>query len=320
MGLKHLQGAVWAIGLVFALAAYSQPQKVEVYKGTDPVNYDPGASTATLVLETVPFSVNTPIGRMPAGHIPQCVSGAAVADCSKALDDYLDIQKAAKELGDYRLGTADGTLRVIRMTSPHPTGYGIGLYSDEDDAVVLYPAAAMWPGVLAHEVAHAYFAKNVGSGTCSLPCDEAEIKRWGVNEGFAKIVAHHVEGAGAAEPSANEVADILQGSNCTDLATAGGAANCAHDLGNLVFKAYKKILDDPAVTADAFDVYLEALGRLNGNITPAALHKQVREVLLERMPVLVITILPQPPDPDPFAFVDWLWVLWAWGIPIYIVD
>ena len=320
MGLKHLQGALWAIGLVFALAAHSQPQKVEVYKATDPTNYDPGASTATLVLETVPFSVNTPIGRMPAGHIPQCVSGTAVADCDKAIDDYLDMQKTAKELRDYRLGTADGTLRVIRMTNPHPTGYAIGLYSHENRAVVLYPAAAISRGVRPHETGHAYFAKNVGKGTCSLPCKPAGIKRWGVNEGFAKIVAHHMDGVEAPAPSADEVADILQGSNCTDLATAGGAAKCAHDLGNLVFKAYKKILDDPAVTADAFDVYLEALGRLNGNITPAALHEQVREALLARMPVVVITILPQPPDPDPFAFVDWLWVLWAWGIPIYIAD
>ena len=178
------------------------------------------------------------------------------------------------------------------------------------------------PGVIAHEMGHAYFAKNVNSvGTCHLPCSEAGIKRWGVNEGLAKIVAHDVKGVSASAPTADKVDDILAGSNCKNkLGTATGAAGCAHDIGNLVFKTYKELLNDPAITTDVFDAYLEALDRLGGTITPAALHRQVRIVLLERIPPVVVTILPQPPDPDPFAFRDWLWVLWAWGIPVYIVD
>ena len=165
------------------------------------------------------------------------------------------------------------------------------------------------------------FAKHVGKG-CVLPCDEAEIKRWGVNEGFAKILAHHLTASEPRSPSADNVTDIIAGTGCSSLGTSTGAAGCAHDLGNLVFKAYEKIVEGQGADY-AYEVYLEALGRLKGGeVTPATLHKEVREVMVERhAPAPLMLMSPMPLDPDPFALLDWLWVLWWWGIPVdFIVD
>ena len=71
---------------------------------------------------------------------------------------------------------------------------------------------------------------------------------------------------------------------------------------------------------EAGSAYRAALLRLKGQmVTPASLHEKVREVIVERMSVVVV-IIPPPPEPDPFSLWDWLHVLWSWGIPIVIVD
>ena len=54
---------------------------------------------------------------------------------------------------------------------------------------------------------------------------------------LAKILAHNQAAYEPRSPSADTVADILAGSRCSSLGTSSGAADCAHDLGNLVFKA-----------------------------------------------------------------------------------
>ena len=321
MGLRRSIIILAAIaGGTFSCFAYSQPQHVEVYKGTDPINFDPeDKKTSTRILTTEPIMVNFPIvGPQVVGYAPKCVANAADADCKSAMRDYKAVQDAAKVLDEYHLGK-DGTLRVIRMNAPHPTGYAAGLYSADDDAVVVYPPAG--PSTIPHETAHAWFEEKVYSpGTCALPCSHAEIKRWGVNEGFAKIIGYQVTGSGhGVSPSADNTEDILAGNKCSDLATAAGAASCAHDLGNLVFKAYKKTVDSYGKD-EATDVYKTALVRLAGQtITLASLHRTVRQVLVEREPTVWV-IYPPPPDPDPFWLFDWLYALWAWGIPIEYGD
>lgn len=53
---------------------------------------------------------------------------------------------------------------------------------------------------------------------------------------------------------------------------------CAHDIGNLVFEAYKKLADANSPHFDAFEVYRDALRDLDENdVTPATLHDKVSE-------------------------------------------
>ena len=234
----------------------------------------------------------------------KCVEGAVDADCEAAKVEYARVQAAATALRDKQMGT-DGTVPVIMMENSNPSDPP-GRYSFEHHSVILYPDRDA--GVTAHEIAHVYVHKHLG--------ENAEIEFRGVDEGFAKIVAHHVTGRTPLDPSADNVADILDGPNCT-IPDSG----CAHDLGNLVFDAYEEIVED--WDADfAFKVYLAALGRLKGReVTPATLHMEVSQVLLEYIvPLPPVSIYAPPPYPDPFALLDWLWALWWRGIPIIIFD
>ena len=173
----------------------------------------------------------------------------------------------------------------------------------QHDSIILYPDAR--PGDLAHEVAHADFDKKFGKGSC-LSCTEAEIKKWGVNEGLAEIVALRVTpGRGVSQPSADNVADILAGDNCLNkLGTANGASGCAHDLGFLVVKAYKKLAAEMGEDY-AFDVYMAARLRLkNSAVTPASLHRNVADILEEQAPYAV-TVIGLPVISDPFDLPNW---------------
>ena len=241
---------VAAVAVAAAWSSYSQPQKVTVYTSTNPTNYDP--ATATPVLETVRHEIPMPAPlHAPPRYVyfPKCVSGAPEADCTAAMDIYKEIQSVTETLGDRQLGPA-GTLAVIMMDRHDPGYLAAGVYVEDGDVIVLYPSAVITPGVVPHETAHVYFEKHIGEGSCSLPCDTAGIKRWGVNEGFAKIVQHREGGRVPRAPSADDAADIVAG--CS-LGTANGAAACAHDVGNLVFDAYEEVVDQEGKSI-AFDI------------------------------------------------------------------
>ena len=170
------------------------------------------------------------------------------------------------------------------------------------------------PRTKARSTAHSWFKKNFGFPCPTLPCSEAEIKTYGVDEGFAKIVAHRVAGVAPEDaPSAHNVAGILAGTFCSALGNATRAAGCAHDLGNLVFEAYGRVASDLGAHI-AFDLYLKAMRKLKGGVvSPATLHKRAREMLADRYR----REMEDPPlDPDPFALDDWFRVLVEWGIPI----
>ena len=130
-------------------------QKVAVYTSTDPTNYDP--DDATLVLETVLREIDVPFAGPVRVYLPQCVQGAAQADCEAAMGVYSEVRGAAKTLGDRQLGP-NGTQPVIMMKNTHPNNVG-GLYDSADEAIVLYPNQP--PGGVAHEMAHVYFAKGI---------------------------------------------------------------------------------------------------------------------------------------------------------------
>ena len=179
----------------------------------------------------------------------------------------------------------------------------------------MYPSAG--PGTTAHEVAHADFYKHHGLGSCRLPCSESAIKKWGVNEGFAKITAHRAAGdSGAWPPTDDNVAAILNGTTCRgQLGTATGASGCAHDLGNLVFEAYEGVVSYVGAV-DAYKVYRDALRRLKGLVvTPASLHEKVGQILEERYPRLNI---PLPNTPDPFDLPIWdaWWQIFWLGVEL----
>ena len=199
------------------------------------------------------------------------------------------------------------------MKNAHPTlPTARGVYSNEHDTLVLYPSAN--EGTIPQETTHIWFEKNFGFPCPTLPCSKAEIKKYGVDEGFAKIVAHRVAGVAPADaPSADNVKDILAGTFCSALGNATRAAGCAHDLGNLVFEAYERVASDLGADV-AFDVYRKAMRKLKGGVvSPATLHKRVREMLADRYR----REMEDPPlDPDPFALDDWFRVLVEWGIPI----
>ena len=151
--------------------------------------------------------------------------------------------------------------------------------------------------------------KYIGSGGCWPPCSDQQIKKAGVNEGFAKVTAGRATGiSNAWPPTADNVADILKGSDC-----AARDSSCAHDLGNLVFDAYKKLVAEMGESG-AFDVYREALLRLQGStISPGTLHGRVSDILEERAPSRIP--IPLPDIPDPFMLLiweAWLAVYWAW--------
>ena len=270
---------------------------------TKPLDFDP--DNATEILETVPIlDIPMPIGggRLTVWGKPECVEGAPTADCTAAKEVWADVQAASVALGEDRMGDGDGVLHVIIMDTANPNGWN-GHYVRQHDSIILYPDAR--PGDLAHEVAHADFDKNVGKGSC-LPCTEAEIKKWGVNEGLAEIVALHVTpGRRVSEPSADNVADILAGDNCLNkLGTANGASGCAHDLGFLVVKAYKKLAAEMGEDF-AFDVYMAARLRLkNSAVTPASLQRNVADILEEQAPYL-INFIGLPAVSDPFDLPNW---------------
>ncbi len=311
MGLKHLlQVAVWAVGLATAGGAFADlpddlpawHQNVLVYKSTDPTDYS--TSKATLIAKTdVIEEVKIPFGGSIKVWGPKCVEveGVSKADCAAAKDVYADVQATADVLNDHRLGPGS-TVNVIMMKNNHPSdGTTGGLFDPVTKSVVLYPNAP--PGATPHEVAHVYVDKYHGTATASA------IKEWGVNEGFAKITAHRVTGSsGAWPPSADNVADILNGNNC-------GTHNstCAHDIGNLVFEAYEIVVGDLGASA-AFKVYRDALLRL-GVLTPATLHEKVGEVLEERYPRLNIPI---GDTPDPFDRLIWdaWWQIFWLGVQL----
>ena len=304
MGLRHLQVAVWAVCLASAGGALADPQKVSVYKSANPTDHNP--ANATAILKTVPIrEISNPIGggTLTVWGKPECRDGASVADCTAAKQVWSDVQAASVALGEDRMGDDAGVLHVIIMDKANPDGFN-GYYVTEHDSIILYPGAR--PGDLAHEVAHADFDKNVGVGSCNLPCSEAGIKKWGVNEGLAEIVAYHVTpGRLFSEPSADNVADVLAGNNCLNkLGTAAGASGCAHDLGHLVLKAYRKAVAE--IGADgAFDVYMKARLRLS-TVTPATLHQKVGDILEEQAPSRIP--IPLPDIRDPFNLL--LWEAW----------
>ncbi|MCY3621231.1 MAG: hypothetical protein OXH68_05900 [Gammaproteobacteria bacterium] len=101
------------------------------------------------------------------------------------------------------------------------------------------------------------------------------------------------------------MADILGGKNCLNkLGTANGASGCAHDLGFLVVKAYKKLAAEMGEDY-AFDVYMAARLRLkNSAVTPASLHRNVADILEEQAPHLV-TAIGLPVISDPFDLPNW---------------
>ena len=199
---------VAAVAVAAAWSSHSEPQKVKIYTSTNPTNYDPAA--ATLVLETVRYElpIPRPLHAPPKYYyVPECVSGAPQADCTAATDVYKEVQGVTKTLGDRQLGPG-GTQHIIMMKNNHPDGWA-GLYDPEDEAIILYPNKRT--ATLPHEVAHVYVDKHIGTATCSSPCTETEIKKWGVEEGFAMIVAHRATGGGYSSPSSESVVDIIAG-------------------------------------------------------------------------------------------------------------
>ena len=168
------------------------------------------------------------------------------------------------------------------------------------EAIVLYPSAG--PTTVPHEMAHVFVRKHHGVGCQAVPCNDAEIKEWGVDEGFAMIVATHVATGGYGSPSAESVADILAGSVCT-----ARDASCAHDLGRLVVAAYKGVVDEEGKSI-AFDIYRDAVVELaNQALTPAALHERVSDLLVAkaRRDGMIIEEGVLPDVPDPFVLSFW---------------
>ena len=298
---------------VVAWPSQQRPQYVEVYTtGTNTPSSDPREATLVLMTNmTLRVTLNPPAEpEIEPEWWPECVEGASEYDCGAAKVVYAQVQAAADALGDRQLGPG-GTLPVIMSRDISGSG---GYYASGKGSIVLF--INRHSSVTAHEMAHAYFGKHFGT-SCYLPCDEAEIKMVGVDEGFAKIVAHRVTGfVEPTPPTADTVADILAGSNCSSLDTSASAGKCSHDLGNLVFKAYKTIADDRGADY-AYEVYLEAMNLLKGTtINLASLHRTVLDVMLRRdaLPPPPSTIL--VPGPHPFALLDWLRRCWAAGIPI----
>ncbi len=208
------------------------------------------------------------------------------------------MQKTSTALEDHRLGP-NKTLNVIIMNQDHPDRFR-GLYDPNTESVVLYPNRGT--STTPHEVAHVYVDKH--HGTLTQP------KGGGVNEGFAKITAHRVTGdGGASPPSADNVSDILDGTNCTPPSPGW---KCNHDIGNLVFEAYETLVDEMGAHG-SFDVYRKALSLIKGRETPAALHRAAAEILEEDLPSTPPAFL--PPISDPFVLGDWeAWLLiyWTW--------
>lgn len=187
-GLKHLQGAVWAVCLASAGGALADPQKVTVYTNTNAVDFDP--ANATLVLETkVTHRIDLPFAGWKDVWGPVCVQGAPAADCTAAKDIYNHVQDVTDTLGDKQLGPG-GTQPVIMMKNHHPHRWG-GLYDAVDKAIIVYPSPGGDAATVAHEMAHVYVAKHVGTQTCGS-CTAATIESWGVRLVFAaykKVVA-----------------------------------------------------------------------------------------------------------------------------------
>ena len=300
---------VAAVAVAAAWSSHSQPQKVTVYTSTNPTNYDPAA--ATLVLETVRSVIPTPAPlHAPPKYVyfPQCVSGAPQADCTAAMDVYTEVQSVTKTLGDRQLGPG-GTQHIIMMKTNHPRR-SRGLFDPADKAIVLYPNRGT--STVPHEVAHAYINKHIGTQSCTT-CNAAGIKSWGVEEGFAKIVAHRETGAWHPSPSSENVTNIISG--CS-LGTPNGNSKCAHDVGNLVFDAYEEVVDQVGKSI-AFDIYQQALLNLaNKTITPATLHEEVRDLLVAkaRRDGMIIEEGVLPDVPDPFVLSIWQALLWVYSI------
>ena len=313
MGLKHLQVAVWTVCLALAVDATAQsappqrqalavephrrrrvdataqsapPQRVAVYTSTNPTDLDP--ANATKVLTTEVLVVSIPYRPQPLMvWYAKCVEGTPEADCEAAKDLYKQIQDTAKVLDDRFLGE-NGKIDAIIMKNPD--GLSNGAFSMTHGSIAIYPGHQTT--TVPHETAHVYVAKHVpeASEPCFFwPCSDSELKALGVNEGFAKIVAHRMTGdSGAFEPYADNVTDILGGPECVakDL-------SCADEIGNLVVDAYEATIElienrgepnDEAVDA-AFEIYRDALLELEGQtVTPAALHENVEELFLERFP------------------------------------
>ena len=195
------------------------------------------------------------------------------------------------------------------MQTNHPDRWA-GLYDPDKEAIVLYPNRR--PSTLPHEVAHVYVNKHIDTQSCST-CNAAGIKSWGVEEGFAKIVAHRETGAGNPSPSSENVASIIGG--CS-LGTHEGNANCAHDVGNLVFDAYEEVVDQEGKSI-AFDIYRQAfLNLANKTITPSTLHEEVRDILVAkaRREGMIIEVGVLPDVPDPFVLSIWQALLWVYSI------
>ena len=223
---------------------------------------------------------------------------------------------------------------MIMMKNPHPDSDESstvgGGYHEGHRSVMLYPPsphvdAASVPSrasVLAHEGGHDYFRKNIMifMERCTLECTTEELKRKGVNEGFAKITEHHVTGEEpkVSSPSADNVADILAGDICSD--DDGNVVDshaCRHDLGALVYEAYKNLVD--AGVDYAYEVYRDAIPALNGEfVTPARLHEIVGENIkrmLDQRGVLPRPgVVDTPPTDSTFTLEAWLRWLWAWRI------
>ncbi|MCY3624214.1 MAG: hypothetical protein OXH68_21210 [Gammaproteobacteria bacterium] len=292
--------ATWAVCLASSGAALADVQKVTVHTSANSTDYNP--AHAPVVLETkVVWSFFPPNGGRKDVWGPVCVDGLSAADCAAARDIYVEVQETAKVLGDKKLGD-QGTLHVIVMENNHPQTVR-GLYDPRTKSVVLYPNRAA--STLPHEVAHVYVGKHIGTQTAS------GIKSWGAEEGFAKITAHRVTGdSGAGPPSADNVTDILNGTNCT---THG--STCAHDIGNLVVDAYEDVAWHVG-EVDAYKVYRDALRRLTGLVmTPASLHEKVGQILEERYPRLNIH-LPNIPDPFDLPIWDAWWQIFWLGVEL----
>ena len=263
--------------------AQDEEEKVQmatIYSSTDPTEHDPGEATMKVVTSLIPTGQYDGRGEPIMRVGPKCAF--LVSKCEEEKARWHEVQAAAKALGDYQLGR-DGNLSVIVVSKRHPDGH-LGHYSAEHRTIILYPTAPGAPDsrakTVAHETGHEYVKKhNIDLDVSCDPCTSTGIKTWGVNEGFAKIVEHRVTGTAPAAPSADNVEDILEGANCKtkDGKKTSYDWKCAHDIGNLVFEAYKELVD--AGVDYAFEVYRDAIRDFDVNVTmtPATLHDDVSE-------------------------------------------